>query len=338
MHTLVTGGAGFIGSHLVELLLSEGHSVHVIDDLSTGRAANIAGLRDHPKFEFNQADIVTWEGLWAAARSAERVYHLAAVVGVRRVLDDPIGVLATNIAGTERLLRAVSAGGRRPRMMLASTSEVYGFSPNAAQAETDQLTFVAGNWARWSYAVTKLADEHLGNAYARERRLPIAIPRFFNMVGPRQRGRYGMVLPNFVRQAVRGLPITVYGDGNQTRSFCDVRDGVRMIAEVTESSLGPGEVVNLGNDQEISINHLAELVRRRADSSSTIIHRSYADGYGEHFDDVIRRRPDLTRLKSMIDFAPRWTLTGTIDNLIARERKGDATRAFPIDARVASED
>jgi UDP-glucose 4-epimerase len=334
MHTLVTGGAGFIGSHLVELLLSKGHSVHVIDDLSTGQTANIAGLRDHPKFEFDQADIVTWDGLWAAVRSADRVYHLAAVVGVRRVLDDPIRVLATNIAGTERLLRAVSAGGRRPRLMLASTSEVYGFNSNASQAETNDLTFVAGNWARWSYAVTKLADEHLGNAYARVHRLPIAIPRFFNMVGPRQRGKYGMVLPNFVRQAVHGLPITVYGDGNQTRSFCDVRDGVQMITDVTETNPNPGEVVNLGNDQEISINHLAELVRRRADSSSKIIHRSYADGYGEHFDDVVRRRPDLTRLKSMIDFAPRWTLTSTIDNLITRQRDEDSSRVPPTDSRV----
>ena len=321
MHTIVTGGAGFIGSHLVELLLSKGHSVHVIDDLSTGQADNIAGWLDHPKFEFSKADIVSWDGLWAAVRSADRVYHLAAVVGVRRVLDDPIGVLATNIAGTERVLRAVLAGGRRPRVMLASTSEVYGFNPNALQAETDELTYMAGNWARWSYAVTKFAGEHFGNAYAREHGLRIAIPRFFNMVGPRQRGKYGMVLPNFVQQAVRDLPITVYGDGTQTRSFCDVRDGVRMIAELTETNLSPGEVVNLGNDQEISINHLADLVRRRADSSSRIIHRSYADGYGEHFDDVTHRRPDLTRLKTTIDVAPRWTLTETIDDLIARERE-----------------
>src|SRR5437588_5642478 len=191
MHILVTGGAGFIGSHLVELLLTEGHSVHVVDDLSTGRAENPAAFRDHPGFWFDEADIVTWDGMWPAARAIDQVFHLAAVVGVRRVLDDPIRVLATNIAGTERLLRAVAASGRRPRMMLASTSEVYGFNGNALLSEADQLTYKAGNWARWSYAVTKLAGEHFANAYAREHDLPITCMRFFNMVGPRQCGQYG---------------------------------------------------------------------------------------------------------------------------------------------------
>ncbi len=336
MRILVTGGAGFIGSHLVEFLLSQGHSVHVVDDLSTGRAENIAAFRDHPAFSFDQADIVTWDGLWTAARVADQIYHLAAVVGVRRVLDDPIRVLATNIAGTERLLRAVAAGARRPRMMMASTSEVYGFSANASQSEADQLTYKAGNWARWSYAVTKLAGEHFANAYAREHDLPITLMRFFNMVGPRQRGDYGMVLPNFVQRAVRGLPMTVYGDGRQTRSFCDVRDAVRMMTQLAATDLPPGEVVNLGNDQEISISDLATLVRRRAGSSSKIVHASYADGYGEHFDDVARRRPDLIRLKSMIDFAPRWTLTETIDDLIARERQWFSSRIRDVTALVAA--
>ncbi len=324
MRILVTGGAGFIGSHLVELLLAEGHSVHVLDDLSTGSAENIAAFRDHRAFQFDQADIVTWDALWPAARAADQIYHLAAVVGVRRVLDDPIHVLATNVAGTERLLRAVAAGGRRPRMMIASTSEVYGFNGNAMQSEVDPSTFKAGNWARWSYAVTKLVGEHFANAYAREHALPITSMRFFNMVGPRQRGEYGMVLPNFVKQAVSGAPITVFGDGHQTRSFCDVRDSVRMMAELAALDLPPGEVVNLGNDQEISINDLAKLVRRRAGSNSKIVHASYAEGYGEHFDDVVRRRPDLTRLKSLIEFAPRWRLADTIDDLIARQRYGVA--------------
>lgn len=322
MHVLVTGGAGFIGSHLVEFLLAEGHSVHVLDDLSTGCAENIAAFRDHPALQFDQADIVTWDRLWSAAQAADQIYHLAAVVGVRRVLNDPIRVLATNIAGTERLLRAAAAGARRPRMMIASTSEVYGFNGNALQSEVDPLTYKAGNWARWSYAVTKLAGEHFAHAYAREHALPITSMRFFNMVGPRQRGEYGMVLPNFVRQAVTGNPITVYGDGHQTRSFCDVRDAVRMMSELAATDLPPGEVVNLGNDQEISINDLAKLVRRRAGSSSKILHATYAEGYGEHFDDVIRRRPDLSRLKSLIEFGPRWQLVDTIDDLIARQRRG----------------
>lgn len=336
MHILVTGGAGFIGSHLVEYLMSKDHSVHVVDDLSTGRAENVSPFLRDPKFSFDKADILTWDGIWAATRAADQVFHLAGVVGVRRVLSDPIRVMATNIAGTERLLRAVAAGQRRPRMLLASTSEVYGFSGLPSQSEADDLTYKAGNWTRWSYAVTKLAGEHFANAYAREKDLPISSMRFFNMVGPRQRGEYGMVLPNFVRQAVRGLPIVVYGDGEQTRSFCDVRDAVRMLTQVAAISPVPGEVINLGNDQEISINDLATLVRRRADSSSAIVHASYADAYGEHFDDVVRRRPDLTRLKSMIDFAPRWALTETIDDLIARERRALAARGHSFRRTAAA--
>jgi UDP-glucose 4-epimerase len=326
MHVLVTGGAGFIGSHLVEKLLSQGHSVHVVDDLSTGSLDNIAPFLAHPKFVFNKADIVAWDGLWPAARAADQIYHLAAVVGVRRVLSDPIRVMATNIAGTERLLRAIAAGQHRPRVLIASTSEVYGFNGRVPQSEADEMTYKAGNWTRWSYAVTKLAGEHFANAYCREMQLPITSMRFFNMVGPRQRGDYGMVLPNFVRRAVRNLPIVVYGDGKQTRSFCDVRDGVRMLTEVAAASPEPGEPINLGNDHEISINELAELVRRRAESSSIVMHASYADAYGEHFDDIERRRPDLSRLKELIGFAPRWTLTQTIDDLIARERHASAVR------------
>jgi UDP-glucose 4-epimerase len=319
VHILVSGGAGFIGSHLVELLLSEGHSVHVIDDLSTGQIDNIAAFRHHPQFRFDQADIVTWDSLVAAARPADRVYHLAAVVGVRRVLEDPIRVLATNIAGTERLLRAVAAGARKPRLLLASTSEVYGLNPSASLAEHHPLIHGAGNWSRSSYAVSKLAGEHFASAYARDSGLATIIVRIFNIIGPRQRGEYGMVLPNFVRQAVRGLPISVYGDGNQTRSFCDVRDAVRMMTQLVETSPSPGDVVNLGNDQEITINDLADLVRRRAGSPSQIRRQSYAEGYGEEFADAVRRRPDLTRLKALIGFTPCWTLTQTIDDLIARE-------------------
>jgi UDP-glucose 4-epimerase len=305
----------------------------VVDDVSTGRIDNITAFLSHPKFRFDRADIVTWDGLQDAAQTADIVYHLAAVVGVRRVLDDPIRVLSTNITGTERLLRAVSGARRTSRLILASSSEVYGFNPNPQLAETDQLNYKAGNWARWSYAVSKLAGEHFASAYAREHGMQIISLRLFNIIGPRQRGEYGMVVPNFVHQAVRGLPITVYGDGNQTRSFCDVRDAVQIMVRLAEVNPFPGEIVNLGNDQEITINDLAELVRRRANSSSTIQHLSHADGYGEHFDDVIGRRPDLTLLKTMIEFCPEWTLNQTIDELISQElnctkakivRNGDA--------------
>ncbi len=319
MQVLVTGGAGFIGSHLVELLLHQGHSVEVIDDLSTGNAGNMAGFMDHPRFRFDKADLVTWDGLWEAAERADRIYHLAAVVGVRRVLRDPIRVLATNIAGTERVLRAAQAGGSQPRIVITSTSEVYGFSPNARLRESDDIIFKATSGTRWSYAVTKLAGEHFAGAYARGQNLPIAILRLFNTVGPRQSAEYGMVLPNFVHQAVRGSPIIVHGDGNQTRSFCDVRDTVRMIEQVGETGLPAGEVVNVGNDQEITINDLAELTRQLAGSSSEIRHISCAEAYGEDFADVTHRCPDLTRLNTMIDYKPRWTLAQTIEELIDRE-------------------
>jgi UDP-glucose 4-epimerase len=319
MQVLVTGGAGFIGSHLVEFLLRQGHSVNVIDDLSTGNVSNMAGFMDHPRFRFDKADLVTWDGVWAAAERADRIYHLAAVVGVRRVLRDPIRVLATNIAGTERVLSAAKAGGSEPRVIVASTSEVYGFGPNARQCESDDVIFKAGSGTRWSYAVSKLAGEYFAGAYAREHQLPVAIVRLFNTVGPRQSSEYGMVMPNFVRQAVRGLPIIVHGDGNQTRSFCDVRDTVRMIERVGESGLPAGEIVNVGNDQEITINDLAELTRQLAGSSSEIRHISCVEAYGEDFEDVMHRCPDLTRLNTIIDYKPRWTLTQTIEEVIDRE-------------------
>jgi len=321
MNILVTGGAGFIGSHLVDLLLAEGHSVRVIDDLSTGRFDNLADAARHPRFRLDEADLVTWDGLWSAVHWADRIFHLAAVVGVRRVLSDPVRVLSTNVAGTERLLRAAAAGGRRPKIVFASTSEVYGFTPHCPMSEHDDLIYKAGSTTRWSYAVSKLTGEHLVDAYAREHALPSVVLRFFNTVGPRQRGEYGMVVPNFVRQAVNGLPITVHGTGEQTRCFCDVRDTVRMIAELGESNRAIGQIVNVGNDYEISINELAALVRERARSSSPIRHLTQSEAYGEDFADVERRRPDLSRVRELINFTPRWSLTETIDQLIA-EQKG----------------
>src|SRR5258708_6155474 len=270
MHVLVTGGAGFIGSHLVELLLKQGHWVHVVDDLSTGQRGNLAECEGNPRFRFDEADLITWDGLWQAAQWADRIYHLAAVVGVRRVLESPVHVLATNIAGTERVLRAAAASGWQPRVIIASSSEAYGFNPHMPLNEGDDLIFKAGSVTRWSYAVSKLAGEHLANAYVRGAKLPIVVLRFFNTVGPRQRGEYGMVVPNFVYQAVQGIPITVFGGGQQTRSFCDVRDTVVMIAEVAEADQAIGEVINDGNDQEIAIKHLAELVKHRRKDSSDI--------------------------------------------------------------------
>jgi len=321
MQVLVTGGAGFIGSHLVELLLRQGHAVHVVDDLSTGRLTNISSFMGDANFRFDEADLVTWEGLEAAAQSADRIFHLAAVVGVRRVLHDPLRVLATNVTGTERVLKAAVAGSAKPRVVIASTSEVYGFSDGTRLSERSDLLFKAGCGTRWTYAVTKLMGEHLAATYAREYGLPVAILRLFNTVGPRQSPQYGMVLPNFVRQATRGQPINVHGDGKQTRSFCDVRDTVQMIAQLGEMELAVGEIVNVGNDQEITIGDLAKMTRRLAESRSEIHHLSHVEAYGEDFADVTHRCPDLTRMHSLIDFRHRWTLTQTINELIAYERR-----------------
>jgi len=321
MNIMVTGGAGFIGSHLAELLLGEGHCVRVIDNLSTGSVGNIAHLIANPNFIFDEADLVTCDGLQDAAAWADQIFHLASVVGVRRVLRDPLGVMTTNMIGTEHLLRAATADGRRPRFIFASTSEVYGFNPHPKMREDDDLHYKAGSTTRWSYAVSKLAGEHLVDAYAREKGLPAVTLRLFNTIGPRQRGEYGMVVPNFVRQAVQELPLSVYGSGEQTRCFCDVRDTVRMIAQLGACERAVGKLVNVGNEQEISIRDLAELVRQRARSSSQIHHLSCQEAYGEDFVDVERRRPDLTRLHALIDFAPRWTLAETIDELVAEQRR-----------------
>ena len=320
MHILITGGAGFIGSHLVDLMLEQGHLVHVVDDLSAGKMNNVAFFLDQPRFRFSQADIVTWDGLGRAVQWADRIFHLAAVVGVRRVLEDPIRVLQTNIAGTEKVLRAVVASGWKPRLILASSSEVYGFNSAAQFAESADLVFKAGSWSRWSYAATKLVSEHLGQAYLRQHDVPITVARLFNTVGPRQRARYGMVVPYFVKQAVRGLPITVFGDGHQSRSFCDVRDTVKTLDLLAASNNAVGAVVNVGGDQEITIKGLAELVRERAGTESEIVFKSYMEAYGEDFEDVTHRRPDLTRLNELIDYKPAWTLNSTIEDLIAYER------------------
>ena len=281
MHVLITGGAGFIGSHLVEHHLRSGDQVHVIDDLSTGSLENLRPFLDHVRFRFDEADILTWEGLDEAAAWADRVYHMAAVVGMFRVLAEPIQVMAINVAGTERLLRAVHSGGWRPRVLLASSSEVYGPCENDRLQEDSDLVLRSGVVIRWIYSVSKLANEALALSYVRKFDPHIAVARLFNTVGLRQSGRYGMVVPRFVEQAVNGEPITVYGDGSQSRCFCDVRDTVAALVGLLETDACKGEIVNVGNDREITILELAEMVRRRAGSSSPIERLPYGDAYGE---------------------------------------------------------
>jgi UDP-glucose 4-epimerase len=321
MHVLITGGAGFIGSHLVDLHLACGDQVHVIDDLSTGVRANLAAHDDNPNFRFDEADILTWDRLDRAVGWADRIYHLAAVVGVYRVIAEPTKVLATNIAGTERLLRAAHDGGWQPQVVIASSSEVYGHNDEQVLREDQDLTVSTRAGTRWGYSVSKIADEALGLSYAQRFGIPAVIARFFNTVGPRQVGRYGMVVPRFVAQAVRNEPITVFGGGAQTRSFCDVRDTVVALDALATHAQRDTLVANVGNDREISIRDLAQLVIARAKSRSTIVDVPLKEAYGEDFEDIRRRRPDLTRLRRLTGFRHRFTLEQTIDDLVETERR-----------------
>jgi UDP-glucose 4-epimerase len=320
MHVLITGGAGFIGSYLTEYHLARGDKVYVVDNLSTGSLTNMKPFRGHPAFRFAEADILHWNGLGEAVAWADRIYHLAAVVGVKKVLEDPVAVMAANMTGTERVLRAIHHGGWNPQVIIASTSEVYGFNTESSFAETDNIVLPSAGRLRWTYAVTKLADEFLAFSYARKYGLNIVVVRLFNTIGPNQVGHYGMVVPSFVRQAVRGEPITIYGDGEQTRSFCDVRDTVVALDRLAGCPEAWGEVVNVGNDQEISIRGLAELIVQRAHSASPLRFISYKDAYGEEFEDVTHRRPVLNKLRALTGFEPVWTLSNTLDDLIEKAR------------------
>ncbi len=320
MRVLITGGAGFIGSHLVNHHLRLGHSVEVVDDLSTGRKENMDNFVNNPRFQFCKADILAWEGMDRAVANSDRIYHMAAVVGVRRTLEDPVRVVQTNITGTERILSSAQKCGNNPEIIIASSSESYGFNTNERFKETDDINLSGTDRLRWCYAVTKLADEFLAYSYFKKYDLKAVVVRFFNTIGPRQIGHYGMVVPNFIKQAVTNEPITVFSDGTQTRSFCDVRDTVVALDLLAGNSSAWGEVVNVGDDQEISMKDLAEMIRERAGSKSKLTFTSYKEAYGEDFTDVRRRRPSLEKLINLTGFKHRWDLTGTIDDLILRAK------------------
>ncbi len=312
---LVTGGAGFIGSHLTEKLLAEGNEVFTIDDLSTGSLRNIGHLFDNQKFHFVKGSVLDKNLMAKMISEVEEVYHLAAAVGVRTILGKPLNSLLTNIKGTENVLR--EAAKRKIKVLITSTSEVYGKDGKLPFKEEDDRTYGSVYNDRWVYAFSKAIDEFLALAYFREKKLPVVIVRLFNVIGPRQTGRYGMVVPTFIRQALNGEPITVFGDGKQTRCFADVADIVPALIKLMKTEKAQGKVVNLGSDQEITINELAEKVKKLTSSPSEIVHIPYEKAYPEGYEDMRHRMPDLTKVKKLIDFKPKITLEESIKKIIS---------------------
>lgn len=314
-HILVTGGAGFIGSHLVERLLAAGDRVTVIDDLSTGSAANLATVRDHPLLQVRYASVLERDVMAEAVDLADSVVHLAAAVGVRLIVESPVRTIETNVKGTEAVLEFACKKGTP--VLVASTSEVYGKSAHVPYNETADLLLGPPDKGRWSYACSKLLDEFLALAYHRERDLPVRIVRFFNTVGPRQTGRYGMVVPTFVRQALTGEAITVFGTGEQSRCFTHVLDAVEALTRLMQCEKALGQVVNIGGCEEISILGLAERVRETLDSDAPIRKVPYDEAYERGFEDMMRRVPDTTRLHDWVDFTPTRGLDEIIRDVAA---------------------
>jgi len=303
---LVTGGAGFIGSHLVQRLLTEGHSVVVLDDLSTGSLKNLQAVRNHPKLRVLNAKISTCTELEQLVSNSQAICHLAAAVGVELVVRSPIHVLETNLHETELLLQA--AARKRVPFLMTSTSEVYGKSQQPAFREDDDLLIGSPHQARWGYACSKLMDEFLALAYAKEQNLPVTIVRLFNTVGPRQTGRYGMVLPRFIAAAKEGKPLQVYGDGLQTRCFCYVADTVEALVRLLRCPDAKGHIFNVGGTEEISIRELARLVLKILGSTSPIEFIPYSEAYEPGFEDMRRRKPVVEKLAATTGFRPKTTL------------------------------
>ncbi len=309
-YILVTGGAGFIGSHLVERLLADGNVVVVIDDFSTGSAGNLRAVAGRPNLRVIESKISTSVELPELAASAKAIYHLAAAVGVELVVKSPIHTLETNLHETEVLLKAAAAN--RTPVLLASTSEVYGKSEKPVFSEDDDLLIGPPNRSRWGYACSKLMDEFLALAYAQEKSLPVIITRLFNTVGPRQTGRYGMVLPRFILAARRGEPLLVHGDGQQSRCFCFVKDTVEALVRLQSCPAARGEVFNIGSTEEITILELAKLVITTLRSKSPIEMIPYDQAYAPGFEDMRRRKPGIEKLAAAVGFRPATTLRETI--------------------------
>jgi len=317
LRALITGGAGFIGSHLSERLLARGDEVIVLDDLSTGSVENIRHLKSHERFQCVFDSIQNRLLLAELVDEADVVFHLAAAVGVRLIVESPVRTIETNVNGTQLVLEAACK--KKKLVFAASTSEVYGKSERVPFHEDADLVLGPTSKGRWSYAASKALDEFLAISYWKEKRQPVVIARLFNTVGPRQTGRYGMVLPNFVRQALDGTPITVYGSGQQTRCFCDVADSVEAILRLISNQAAVGEVVNIGSNQEISIEGLAHRVKEQTKSPSIIEFIPYDQAYEPGFEDMPRRVPALEKLESLTGFRPATQLTAIVDRVIAHQ-------------------
>lgn len=318
MKILITGGAGFIGSHLAERLVRDGHDVTALDDLSTGRRENLASIAGHPGFRLVEGSVLDTDLVARLVDECDLVFHLAAAVGVKLIMEQPSRSILTNVGGTEAVLQAALRD-RKP-VFVASTSEVYGKSTRLPFHEDDDLVIGATRNLRWSYASAKQIDEFLALAYAREASLPVVILRFFNTTGPRQTGRYGMVVPSFVQAALEGRPLTVHGDGRQSRCFGHVADVVESLIRLMDCDAARGRVFNIGNDQEVTIRALAERVIALTGSSSQIVHVPYESVYPEGFEDMARRIPDVSRLESTIGFRPRRGLDDIIADIVAEKR------------------
>lgn len=319
VRSLITGGAGFVGSYLAEELLRRGEEVYILDDLSTGSIENIEHLKPNTRFHYILDSVHNEPVLAELIDRCDVVYHLAAAVGVKLIVESPVNTIETNVHGTEVVLKI--ANKKKKKVLITSTSEVYGKSTAVPFNEDQDLVLGATTKGRWSYACSKAIDEFLGIAYWHEKKLPVVIVRLFNTVGPRQTGRYGMVIPNFVGQALMNQPITVYGDGNQSRAFGYVGDVVTALADLAQHPAAIGEVFNIGNTEEITMNDLAHLIKQMTGSESKIIHIPYDRAYEKGFEDMPRRVPDISKVRGLIGYQPRLNLKDILTEIIASTRK-----------------
>lgn len=320
MRALITGGAGFIGSHLAETLLAQGHAVTAVDNLSTGRRANVAHLLDHPRFQMVYETVTHEAVMDRLVSESDVIFHLAAAVGVELIVKDPVRTIETNLQGTEVALRLARRYGRK--ILIASTSEVYGKSAALPFREDADRVMGPTTKSRWSYAESKAIDEFLALAYHKQFDVPVVICRFFNTVGPRQTGSYGMVIPRLVQRALAGEPLLVYGDGSQSRCFCNVKDTVRAVIALAAAPAAVGEIYNVGSQEEITILALAERIRARTGAAAPLALVPYEQAYEKGFEDMQRRVPSLDKIKAAIDWSPTFTLDQTLEQVIQFFRAG----------------